>query len=228
MQTTDEVREPCQFVGDGIEKVEHGRVQLWEGGPFWAETNIGADQPWESGYYFWWGDTIGYKREQGEWVASDGSSAGSSFDDENTLASGKATENLKNGGGNTASGVFDPERDVAQVKWGGTWRMPTPQEMKDLCDKCDWNWTMVHGVIGYIVRGRGDYASNSIFLPCAGYRYEASLYSAGSFGTYRSSGLYSGYNYTCGLYFHSRDHGTYDEGSRNGGEPVRPVQGFTK
>ena len=26
------------------------RVQLWEGGPYWADRNIGAYQPWESGY----------------------------------------------------------------------------------------------------------------------------------------------------------------------------------
>ena len=31
-------------------------VQLWEGGPYWATTNIGAEKPEDSGYYFWWGD----------------------------------------------------------------------------------------------------------------------------------------------------------------------------
>ena len=35
--------------------VTHNKVQLWENGPYWAETNIGAAEPWESGYYFWWG-----------------------------------------------------------------------------------------------------------------------------------------------------------------------------
>ena len=28
----------------------HGKVQLWEGGPYWATTNIGAEEPWEYGY----------------------------------------------------------------------------------------------------------------------------------------------------------------------------------
>ena len=37
-----------------------GMVRLWAGGPYWAETNVGADEPWESGLYFWWGDTVGY------------------------------------------------------------------------------------------------------------------------------------------------------------------------
>ena len=40
-----------------------GKVQLWEGGPYWATTNIGAEKPEDYGYYFWWGDTVGYKRE---------------------------------------------------------------------------------------------------------------------------------------------------------------------
>ena len=63
---------------------EHKKVQLWEDGPFWADTNIGAEEPWESGYYFWWGDTIGYKWENNAWVASDGSSSNFSFRLENT------------------------------------------------------------------------------------------------------------------------------------------------
>ena len=41
----------------------HEKVQLGEGGPYWATTNIGAEKPEDCGYYFWWGDTVGYKRE---------------------------------------------------------------------------------------------------------------------------------------------------------------------
>ena len=25
----------------------HGKVQLWKDGPYWAETNIGAEKPWD-------------------------------------------------------------------------------------------------------------------------------------------------------------------------------------
>jgi len=35
--------------------------------------------------------------------------------------------------------VLAPEHDAAQVQWGGGWRMPTYQELNDLCyNKCDW------------------------------------------------------------------------------------------
>ena len=52
--------------------VDRAGVQLWDGGPYWATTNIGAEKPEDYGYYFWWGDTVGYKRENDKWVASDG------------------------------------------------------------------------------------------------------------------------------------------------------------
>ena len=39
--------------------VSTGKVQLWEGGPYWADRNIGADKSEGYGLYFWWGDTTG-------------------------------------------------------------------------------------------------------------------------------------------------------------------------
>ena len=68
-----------------------GMVQLWEGGPYWAETNVGADEPWEYGLYFWWGDTVGYRREGDVWVASDGSSTNFSFESSNTPTAKKSS-----------------------------------------------------------------------------------------------------------------------------------------
>ena len=57
----------------------HEGVQLWENGPLWAQTNIGANSPTDAGYYFWWGDTLGYKWQNEQWVASDNSRSGFSF-----------------------------------------------------------------------------------------------------------------------------------------------------
>ena len=47
--------------------LSNGKAQLWKGGPYWADRNIGAEKPWDYGCYFWWGDTIGYKRENNAW-----------------------------------------------------------------------------------------------------------------------------------------------------------------
>ena len=57
----------------------HAKVQLWEGGPYWATTNIGAENPEDYGYHFWWGGIVGYKRENDAWVARNGSSSNFSF-----------------------------------------------------------------------------------------------------------------------------------------------------
>ena len=146
----------------------HDKVQLWDGGPYWATVNIGADEPWESGYYFWWGDTIGYKREDDAWVASDGSSSNFSFSEENAPTCGKNIDTLKNESWITADGVLAPEHDAAHVQWGGGWRMPTDLDLDNLKSRCDWSQATMKGVNGYIVRGRGGYASASIFLPIAG------------------------------------------------------------
>ena len=211
----------------------HEKVQLWEGGPYWATTNIGAEKPEEYGYYFWWGDTVGYKRVNGVWVATDGPY--SRRFDANSSTSGQTYQKsistlLSEGWVVSQDGIYvlAPEHDAAQVQWGGGWRMPTPHELGDLNGKCDWTWTTMNGVNGYIVSGMGDYASNSIFLPCAGYGVGTSLNQSGSYGYYWSSVSYSG-NYDASvLYFYSGGH-NLGSNFRYGGLSVRPVQeGFTK
>ena len=205
----------------------HTKVQLWKGGPYWADTNIGAEKPWEYGYYFWWGDTAGYKRMGGAWVANDGSTLNFSFSPENTPTRGKGDAVLRREGWITADDVLAPAYDAAQVQWGGKWRMPTKEELEYLKVKCDWTWSTLNGVNGYVVRGRGDYVSASIFLPCVGYGYGTLLGNAGSDGYYWSSVPYSDRVNAWDLSFGSSRHGMSNN-DRGDGRSVRPVQGFTK
>jgi hypothetical protein len=207
----------------------HDMVQLWAGGPYWATTNVGAERPEDFGYHFWWGDTVGYKWENEQWVASDGSASGFSFSEDNAQIQtyGKDVATLQSEGWITADGVLAPEHDAAQAQWGGGWRIPTKQELDDLVNNCDWNWTTMNGVNGYEVRGRGDYASASIFLPCAGYGHETSLDLAGSHGSCWSSVPDSDSYRAWHLYFYSGYHHTFNN-DRNIGQSVRPVQGFTE
>ena len=207
----------------------HDKVQLWKNGPYWATTNIGAEEPEDYGYYFWWGDVVGYKRENNSWVASDGSSSNFSFASSNTPNYNKTVATLKSEGWITSDGALAPAHDAAHVHWGGDWRMPTKQELDDLNNNCDWTWTTQNGVNGYIVRGKGAYSSSSIFLPCAGLGRGSSLYYTGSSGDYWSSVPGSGYGYAWYLGFSSGYHGTNSSyGGRYYGRSVRPVQGFTK
>lgn len=209
-------------------KEEREKVQLWEGGPYWATTNIGAEKPEDYGYYFWWGDTVGYKRENDKWVASDGSNSNFLFTESNTPTCNKTVVTLQSEGWITSEGVLASEYDAAKKHWGSDWRMPTNQEFDDLISKCDWVWTSTNGVRGYIVRGKGDYASNSIFLPCVGYGYETLLGIDGSFGAYWSSVPDSDDNRAWNLNFDlGGDHDT-DYIPRSYGRSVRPLQGFIK
>ena len=207
---------------------ERGKVQLWAGGPYWAETNIGANKPEDSGLYFWWGDTVGYRREGSAWVASDGSSRNFSFGEKNTPTLGKDHATLRREGWITQAGVLAPQHDASQAHWGRVWRMPTQQELADLNSKCDWRWTTRDGVNGYVVRGRGAYANASIFLPAAGTGLGTSLDGAGSYGYFWSSVPDAdSYDGSWCLGFNSGDHDvTCNE--RGFGQPVRPVQGFTE
>ncbi len=211
------------------ESGSHGKVQLWEDGSYWAETNIGAEKPEDYGYYFWWGDTVGYKREGNAWVASDGSSRNFEFGEKNTPTYGKRTDKLKREGWLTKDEALVPKHDAAHVHWGGDWRMPTDLELIRLKENCDWTWTTKNGVNGYIVRGKGKYASASIFLPCSGLGNGASLVDVGLSGFYWSSDPGSGISYdgAWGLGFTPGVHLTLDL-YRYGGQSVRPVQGFTK
>ena len=81
-----------------VNRSVHKKVQLWEGGPYWADTNIGAEKPEDYGFYFWWGDTVGYKREGETWVASDGSFSHFEFDEEHTPTCHKKLSTMKSEG----------------------------------------------------------------------------------------------------------------------------------
>ena len=217
---------------DGNVGDAHEKVQLWEGGPFWATTNIGAEKPEDFGYYFWWGDAVGYKPENCKWVATDGSSLSYSFDDKGAVFAIFYKDDgiycLEQEGWITSDGILAPKHDAAHVHWGGKWRIPTRQELDDLVKKCDWTWKKVNGAQGYVVRGRGVYASNSIFLPCSGRGEDAAFYSPGLCGYYWSSNPESdGNTYSWRLSFDSNDRETsYCDCFI--GLSVRPVQGFAK
>ncbi|MBQ8112065.1 MAG: InlB B-repeat-containing protein, partial [Kiritimatiellae bacterium] len=147
----------------------HEGVQLWENGPLWAKTNIGANSPTEMGYYFWWGDTLGYKWQNSKWVASDGSVNNFSFSTANCPTYGKSLAQLQSMGAVGADGNLLPAYDAAAKQWGDDWRVPKASEIINLIDLCTWTWATNNNVAGYTVTGKGLYSGNSIFIPVAGY-----------------------------------------------------------
>ena len=205
-------------------------VQLWDDGPYWAEFNVGASRPEECGYYFWWGDTVGCKRNASDngWVSvKDGSSF--SFSSGNCPTYGKNNSQLQSEGYIDSTGNLVAAHDAATAHLGAPWRMPTDAEFSALINNCDTKWTSRNGVSGRLVKGRGAYASKSIFLPAAGDGRDTYLYcDLGSPGNYWSSTPNSGgSNDALNLSFYS---GNFHRDCyyRHVGQSVRPLRGFAK
>ena len=207
----------------------HEGVQLWENGPYWAETNVGAENPWDSGYYFWWGDTLGYKRVGNQWVASDGSVPVFNFAEGNTPTWNKDAAALQGEGWTTASGNLAPAHDAASVHWGNGWRIPTLAEIDALIANTTTEWTTMNGVPGHLVKGKGAYSSASIFLPAAGYGYGGYLSYFGSYGScWSSSPSPDLSSFAWSLDFDSGHFYRDDHCYRYYGQSVRPLRGFAK
>ena len=191
---------------DGYEYVDLGLPS----GIKWAAYNVGATKPEEYGGYYAWGETE--EKENYDWSTYKWCNGS-----DETL-----TKYCKNTSYGTVDNktVLDLEDDVAHVKWGGSWRMPTKAEQDELCNKCSWQWTTLNDVYGYRVTGPN---GNSIFLPAAGYRSGTGVGGRGDSGYYWSSSLYSSISSsTYFLYFNDHNYG-WNLNYRYYGQSVRPV-----
>ena len=130
---------PSDMVGGNSEYVDLGLSVKW------ASRNVDAAGPEEMGGLYFWGET------------------------ETKDAFESSTYKFRDGHKyNDTDGktVLDPEDDVAHVKWGGSWRMPTADEIDELIHNCTWSWASVKGEIGFLVTSnKPGYTDRSIFLP---------------------------------------------------------------
>ena len=108
----------------------------------WASCNVGATTPEGFGGYYAWGE----------------------IEEKDNYSSGTYKwDYIAN------KTRLDLEDDVAHVKWGGNWRMPTGAEWEELIEKCHWYYGYQNDIFGLTFIGPND---NSIFLPCANYKYD--------------------------------------------------------
>jgi len=170
-------------------------------GTKWASWNVGASKPEEYGGYYAWGET-----EEKDYY------------DESTYK----YYNSENGGYiHIGDDIAGTEYDVAHVKWGGSWRMPSLEQIKELINNCTRTWTTQNGVNGTLVSGPN---GNSIFLPAASERWYDYLYGEGEYGNVWSSSLDPNGEYGANyLNFYSNDWGWASGGYRYFGRSVRAV-----
>ena len=154
----------------------------------WATCNVGANKPEEYGDYYAWGETE--PKDFYFWDTykyCDGTS--------NSLTKYTDSAYGKDGFSDNKS-VLDPEDDVAHVKWGGNWRIPTKEELEELRTKCTWTSTTLNGVKGYSVTSNVDgYTDRSIFLPATGMRIRQWTLNTDTIGRFWGNSIVTGDDY---------------------------------
>ena len=112
----------------------------------WANENVGANCESDFGSYLAWGET--WEKDHYFYDNYQFTEPGD----------GQSTVDI----GECISGT---EYDMATALWGDGWRLPTADEMKELIEKCVWEWETKSDVLGVKVTGP---SGKSIFLPAGG------------------------------------------------------------
>ena len=192
-------------------------------GLLWATRNVGADTPEDYGDYFAWGET--QPKDTYDWSNYQYSNGGYFNNDVFIPYLTKYCNNSNYGYNGFTDNLTTllPEDDAATANWGNDWRMPTKEEWDELWDNTTHTWTIQNGVNGTLfIASNG----NSLFLPAAGYcTTSSSPYSAGTYGYYWSSSLYTSNPskaWTC--YFSSYGCNVYYDFYRDDGQSVRAVR----
>ena len=174
----------------------------------WATCNVGASTPESIGGYYAWGET--FTKDSYTW-------------DNYTWLDAINGKFIKYGEWYC---VLKSSDDVATVKWGKGWRMPTKEEIDEFVTSC--TKTAVHGkvyidgkyrtrTIGYNIVGP---SGKSIYLPCSGYYVDTELKSTTSGAYFWSSSGDSDDNARMYDSFWSNCAHTH---FKNSGLPIRPV-----
>ncbi|MCR5130096.1 MAG: Ig-like domain-containing protein [Prevotella sp.] len=209
----------------GVVVKDHESVDLGlPSGTLWATQNIGADEIYESGLYFAWGETVGhtsdvsdgYKFDYANYKYYEGSTdhAITKYCSDSSYGYNGFVDNLTE---------LELSDDAAYVNWGSNWCMPTQAQMVELfnSDNCTLKWTDVGSEYGLLITSI--YNSKQIFLPAAGYRNSTTFDEAGEKGYYWSKTLYNGTTqaYRAVIF----DEGYYNNNNaRYHGYTIRPVR----
>ena len=141
-------------------------------GTKWASCNVGAKKTEEYGGYYAFGET----EEKEEYNLENYPY----YQDPEEFTEWKLPDVL--------SGT---PYDVAFMKWGAPWQMPTHEQIVELLNNCSYTWTKLNGTNGIKLTGPN---GNTIFLPAAGYCWRNDFSFVGSIGYYWSSTQHPSYS----------------------------------
>ena len=186
----------------------------------WASFNLGASTESECGGYYSWGMSYNAGSTWTNYKFVSGYLNNEpQFTKYNTVSTYGPIDNKT---------VLDAEDDVAHVKLGGKWRMPTCAEFQELIDNCTWTFATVDDVYGFYIKSKTN--SNKIFLPRYGHK-EGSTVHSNTHGYYWSSSLRTeDSRYAMFLLYYTGSGSMYkniDNGAqRNYALPIRPVKEY--
>ena len=127
-----------------------------------AKCNIGAENEYDVGLYFQWGDTIGYTGDDAAahstWSTCPFNNGSSSYD--STYFATVSDTVCPNG-------VLSLNNDAAHAHMRGAWRMPTASELKLLISNTNYEWTSINGIDGAKFINKSD-STKYIFIPQSG------------------------------------------------------------
>lgn len=127
----------------------------------WADKNVGADKTEDVGGYYAWGVTDEYAAPfTYKWFNEDGSKA-KKYVSQNSHSESGTADGLT---------VLKAEDDVASVKLGGVWRMPTKEEIDELKELDCLEDYELNGKKGLLFVGNGDHKYDGLFIPYGGYK----------------------------------------------------------
>ena len=212
-------------------------------GILWADRNIGAATPEDSGLYFQWGDTQGYTAEQ----VGDGEGLKAFSWADYKFSIDGSSSNFSKYNASDSKTVLDPEDDAAHVNMGGNWRMPTFEDYKELCLNTDiylvptegeeiqgpaqeqsgsvtikWASQAEGTLKGVKFYKKGD-KQTYMFVPAASDAYEGSVQGVGQNGDLWSSSLFSSGVQNAWYFGFDAYYGDVGNINRYVGVPVRGV-----
>lgn len=169
-------------------------------GTEWACCNVDAEKPEDVGGFYAWGEIN--EKNVYDWKTYQ------HCDGKSTLCH------------DLGPYICGTKYDVAKVKWGDEWQIPSDEQIQELIDNCDSEWTTVNGVKGRKFTSKKN--GKSIFLPADGDRSGSELYTRGQNGNYWSG---TPKHNTNSAYYLDFGSGYVNIGCwyRNNGHNIRPV-----
>ena len=135
--------------------------------------NVGATKPSDYGLYFQWGDTQGYTKDQ-VGTGEGKKKFASDWSDYKWRLSGDSDDNVAFTKYTNSDDKLELEDDAAHIYMGGSWHMPTDEQIDELLDNTTNAWTELENVSGITFTSKKD-TSKSIFIPNAGVALDGSV-----------------------------------------------------